>query len=253
VTSEALAVHRALESVWARLLATIEDARFEPRSDLIVAICPGFPIPQCNGPWVTVDSAAAVDALPDALAEVEAAGEWPWVQTRRGHERTQARARELGLTHVERIPAMIAGPDEVGEVDTDLEIEHVREEDVEESTRILADSFGAPQELFKRFAAAIRDLPEAAWYAGRLDGAIVSTAVGIIADGATGIFNVATPPEHRRRGYGAALTAHAARDGLDGGAKFAFLQSSELGYPVYRGLGFRDVEEYILFTRPSPS
>ena len=34
--------------------------------------------------------------------------------------------------------------------------------------------------------------------------------------------------------------------------EFAFLQSSEIGHSVYRKLGFRDVEEYVLLTRPLP-
>ena len=43
----------------------------------------------------------------EAVAEVDAAGEWPWVQTRSAHERTRQVALELGLTHIERVPGMI--------------------------------------------------------------------------------------------------------------------------------------------------
>jgi predicted acetyltransferase len=81
----------------------------------------------------------------------------------------------------------------------------------------------------------------------------VSTALGFTLDGATGIFNVATPSEHRGRGYGAALTSHALRDGFDAGSEFGYLQSSTIGHGVYQRLGFRDVEEYTLLTRPPQS
>ena len=81
-------MHRALERAWERLYTVFEGARFERRTDLIVALYPSFPIPQCNGPWVVEDSQEAVDALPQAIAEVEAAGARPWVQTRSGHHRT---------------------------------------------------------------------------------------------------------------------------------------------------------------------
>lgn len=54
-------------------------------------------------------------------------------------------------------------------------------------------------------------------------------------------------------GYGPALTAQAARDGFAAGAELAWLQSSAMGHSVYRRLGFRDVETYLLLTRPSPS
>ena len=35
--------------------------------------------------------------------------------------------------------------------------------------------------------------------------------------------------------------------------KLGFLQSSDIGHGVYRRLGFRDVEEYVLLTRPAPA
>jgi hypothetical protein len=60
--------------------------------------------------------------------------------------------------------------------------------------------------------------------------------------GCTGVFSVATPPAHRRRGYGAALTARAVTDGLAAGAAWAWLQSSPPGYGIYARLGFRTVE-----------
>jgi predicted GNAT family acetyltransferase len=57
-------------------------------------------------------------------------------------------------------------------------------------------------------------------------------------------------PDHRGRGHGAALTARVVQHGFADGARLAFLQSSLLGHSVYRRLGFRDVEEYTLLTRP---
>jgi ribosomal protein S18 acetylase RimI-like enzyme len=250
VGSEAVALQRALVSTWARMYEGVDGARFEPRSDLIVAVCPEFPMPQCNGPWVVEDTEAAVAALPAAIAEAEAAGASPWVQSRSGYERTQAAARELGLTELERLPGMVVRPGELSEVDRDLEIGPIADEELGKAIAILAVAFGAPEELLVRFAVRVRTMPEAMWYVGRVDDTIVSTALGLSIDGVTGIFNVATPSEHRGRGYGTALTAHAVRDGFNAGSEFAFLQSSELGHTVYRQLGFRDVEEYVLQRRP---
>src|SRR6476659_7421379 len=88
-------------------------------------------------------------------------------------------------------------------------------------------------------------------YLGRVAGRDVSTSVGLTLGNDVGLFGVATPPEHRGRGYGAALTAAAARDGFAAGADLAWLQSSRLGLPVYRRLGFREVETYVLRSRPS--
>ena len=48
-SSESAALHQALEAVYERLYAGFEGARFERRGDLILALLPGVPIPQCNG------------------------------------------------------------------------------------------------------------------------------------------------------------------------------------------------------------
>jgi hypothetical protein len=43
-------MQRALESVWAQLYAELDGARFKRRGDLMLALYPPLPIPQCNGP-----------------------------------------------------------------------------------------------------------------------------------------------------------------------------------------------------------
>jgi predicted GNAT family acetyltransferase len=145
---------------------------------------------------------------------------------------------------------MVAARHELVEPQSEVEIDLVTEAEFDEVVGLLAGAFGAPAELFASLNRLIAVLDGISWYLGRVDGVIVATAVGAVADDAVGIFNVATPSELRGRGYGAALTARAAQEGFDAGAQFAFLQSSELGHGVYRGLGFRDVEEYVLLTRP---
>ena len=242
-----------MEAAFECIYGEVEGARLDRRSDLLVALLPGVPIPQCNGAWVCEDSDAAVGALADAVAEVEAAGEWPWVQTRSGHERTRQAALALGLTHSERLPGMVVRPDGFVEAHAQLDIGLIADDEIDETNRLLSASFEAPVELFEQFSDAVQQMEEACWYVGRAEGAIVSTAVGFTIGGATGIFNVATPSEHRGHGYGAALTSHAVRDGFDSGSEFGYLQSSAIGHGVYQRLGFRDVEEYTLLTRPSPN
>jgi predicted GNAT family acetyltransferase len=95
----------------------------------------------------------------------------------------------------------------------------------------------------------VAELEGIAYYLARLGERDVSTAIGYSMDGTVGIFNVATPPEFRGRGYGATITAYAARDGFGHGADLAWLQSSAMGESVYLRLGFREVEEYLLHSR----
>ena len=243
----------ALEAIWARLYLEVEGARFERRGDLILALYPAFPIPQCNGPWVVEDTQKAVDAMAGAIAEVEAAGAWPWVQTRSGHVRTRRAAAEFGLTQIELVPGMVLQPGELVEpAGSAVEIDLIGATEMDATNEILATCFDAPKELFDRFCGVLAVVDEVSWYVGRVADAIVATAVGITMDAVTGVFNVATAPEHRGRGHGAALTARVVQDGFRGGARLAFLQSSDIGHNVYKRLGFRDVEEYSLLTRPAP-
>lgn len=84
------------------------------------------------------------------------------------------------------------------------------------------------------------DVPLRDWIA-RLDGVPVAAAALFDAAGVAGIYNVATVPEARGRGIGRAVTATAIQEGVARGHRVAVLGASELGYPVYRRLGFREV------------
>ena len=59
---------------------------------------------------------------------------------------------------------------------------------------------------------------------------------------------MATPPEHRRRGYGEALTAAVLRAGRELGCTTGCLQASNMGKPVYERMGFDTFTQYQLFT-----
>lgn len=79
-------------------------------------------------------------------------------------------------------------------------------------------------------------------YAGLVDGRAVSTGMAIALQDTVGVFNVATVPEFRGRGYGGAVTARLVADGFAAGASLACLQSSAEGYPMYERLGFETIE-----------
>jgi GNAT superfamily N-acetyltransferase len=234
------------------MCSVLEGARFERRDGYILTVCPQVPIPSFNGVWPEDDACAPV--LEEALSEIMALGLPCSVQTRRNRTPACEEAAErLGLMPVEEIPGMLAMAEEVREVDAPgLEVIRVATADeLAQALAVAADGFNAPPEIF----APLYDLEFAGldgleYYLGRVGRADVTTAVGFTVDNAVGIFNVATLTQHRGHGYGAAITAKAAHEGFRAGAEFAWLQSSALGHPMYRRLGFRDVETYVLWTAP---
>jgi ribosomal protein S18 acetylase RimI-like enzyme len=76
-------------------------------------------------------------------------------------------------------------------------------------------------------------------FVGRLAGGRpVACASVCTAGDAAGLYAVAVAEEVRRRGYGRAVSLAALQAGADRGHRFGVLQSSRLGFGVYRGIGF---------------
>ena len=230
----------------------IEDARFERRDGYAFMVFPSFPLPSFNGVWAEENSVP--DDLEDALAEVEALGLPAGVQIRAGKmPAVREAARGLGFTAEERVPGMVATKADLRQPpETDVEILRVATPDgLAQGLAVAAAGFGVPAELLAPlYLLEVAALDGLEYYLARLGNADVSTAIGYTLDDTVGIFNVATPPEFRGRGYGATITAHVASEALTHGADLAWLQSSSMGEPVYLRLGFREVETYVLLTRP---
>jgi GNAT superfamily N-acetyltransferase len=92
--------------------------------------------------------------------------------------------------------------------------------------------------------------PDLAIVVGSVDGVPVSTALVSVTGTTAGIYTVATPPEHRRHGYGAALTWAAVAEGARRGCDHAILQASPAGQPVYETMGFTHLGNYTQLEGP---
>jgi ribosomal protein S18 acetylase RimI-like enzyme len=95
------------------------------------------------------------------------------------------------------------------------------------------------------------DLPNR-HYLGYMGNTPVATASLFMASGVAGIYNVATLMEARGMGIGGIMTAHPLRQASTLGYKVGVLQSSEMGYTLYRRLGFEKqcaMEHYYQYLR----
>lgn len=87
-------------------------------------------------------------------------------------------------------------------------------------------------------------------FLGRLDGRPVATATLVLGGGVAGIYNVMTVPDVQRRGIGALMTVHPLELARARGYHLGILQSSTMGYPLYRRLGFQDYCRIAIYLWP---
>lgn len=89
--------------------------------------------------------------------------------------------------------------------------------------------------------------PEVAAFVLLVDARPVACAMIVVSGQEAGVYWVATRSDARRRGFGEIVTRAAVRAGFEHGARVVVLQSSELGLPLYRRLGFEPFSEYLRF------
>lgn len=243
----------ALVETWQHLFPAIPGGWVRRENRSLGAVS-GVALPTLNGVW-----SEQADPDPRTVAalldEVAATGLPHCLQVRADASPALAQlAERRGMERDEDVPLMVLeGPaalERAQEVDA-LAIRQLAPAEARLHASAIADGFGAPEEPFVQLmTSAVLALPGVRCYLGEVDGQPVTTGLGVRLGDFVGIFNIATPPEHRGHGYGAAVTARAVADGLADRAAWSWLQSSPAGYPVYGRLGFRTVESWqcYLFT-----
>lgn len=162
-------------------------------------------------------------------------------------ERAAPLIRAAGLTPGDPIPGMLLAPiPDPPPAPAGLEIRLVGDPaTLRAYNDTLAAGYGIPRDWLTIFDdPATLHLHDFAFYLGLLDGAPVATAMRFTSHRIAGVYNVATLPDYRRRGLGAALTWRAAADGRAEGCLASALQSSAEGFPVYARMGYRHVADY---------
>jgi GNAT superfamily N-acetyltransferase len=148
-----------------------------------------------------------------------------------------------GFTPDDDPPGMALALDDLAEPEAPAGLAITRVED-DDRLRVWNETFvagyGLPEELGGAFGELLAEVGGGMrHYLGHLAGVPVAASSLFPAAGVAGIYNVAVLPEARGKGLGAALTVAALREARSLGYRAAVLQSSEMGYGVYRRLGFR--------------
>ncbi|MGH3144696.1 MAG: GNAT family N-acetyltransferase [Rubrobacter sp.] len=173
-------------------------------------------------------------------------------------ERLVARGFEYGGDDVGMAADLSALPEDVPTPEGFL-VERVRDEEgLAAWVRTLGSGFGEGPveaewvgETYRRLG--FDDEGPLRHYLGRLDGEPVATATLFFGAGVAGVYFVFTVEHARRRGIGAAITLAALREARELGYTTGVLGSSEMGYSVYRGLGFEERCRIGLYEwRPDP-
>ena len=159
-------------------------------------------------------------------------------------------ARGLELES-EPYPGMVLNPAPAAPLPAaGVEVARVDPAGLHEFVQVSIDG-GAPADLARRLTPASFAVdPAVQLFVGRLDGQAVGTSIAIQTRTASGIVAVATLPEARRRGVGAAVSWAAVSAGVEHGHETIVLQASAMGFPVYTAMGFRTVVPYAVF-RPA--
>ena len=123
---------------------------------------------------------------------------------------------------------------------------------LEDHRRAVSAGFGADRSVAEAMMPiGLLDRSEGAVYVGYLAGEPVTSGLGWRTGRTIGVYNIATIPTARRRGFGEAMTARVLSDGQAAGCEVASLQASPMGRQVYERLGFREVLRYAGYVDPS--
>jgi len=121
-----------------------------------------------------------------------------------------------------------------------------------EEFRQVGTALGLSRDLAERtFPESLLRDADVKGFVGRLDGRAVGYSLAIRSEGTSGVYNVATLPEARRRGVGTAVTWAAVEAGWRAGLDCVVLQSSEMAIPMYEAMGFRTIVRYAVFSEPA--
>jgi GNAT superfamily N-acetyltransferase len=227
-------------------------ARVTERPDgILYLVCPARPERSFVNAVLYDDAAALPGALPELARVYDDAGvqaSTVWVHA--GDDRAAAACAEAG--HVlDATPELMWAPLDAMALDTigvllDEAPSWTTVGDVNDA------AYGLPRD---HLSITLRDAdPRTGLRAVALhDGRPVATAAVAVAEHNAAVVLVATLPEARGRGLAAACMRSCLRRARDRGATTTTLEATQLGRPVYRGMGYRELGALGMWERRRPA
>lgn len=220
----------------------------------IFAFATGLPASTFNG---------CVAVKPATLADLDAAIAWAeerglpfrvWIDEERVGDLGAAALAHGLVRDEEPFPGMVLHPvPEPSPPATGVTVAPVASAaDLEEHLGVHVAS-GIPEDFARRLLSpAMVNDPNVTAFTGYLDGRPVGHSLAIRTGAAGGVYNVGTLPEVRGRGVGAATTWACVSAARAQGIDTVVLQASEMGFPLYRSMGFRPVIAYAMYRQVAP-
>lgn len=240
----AAALHRAL----ARMGAASSYGFRHDVAGGVTTYATGTPMARMNGISVNRSKVSgSFDSLEQSVRTLAGTG-LPWtVQLFGRGELPAAVSRFISSSTSQTVPTYAVDISALPNTKTpeELEITAVRTaSDRRDFGSVLGEAFGAGPDLGEPLVhpSTLQDKGVIALL-GRVGGEPVATGIAVVDGMWCGVFAIATSALFRSRGYGAAMTLRLAHEGATRGARVAYLQASDMGEPIYRRLGFRDIHE----------
>ena len=138
----------------------------------------------------------------------------------------------------------------------DMEIKEILNlEDLKIWADVLVESFEFPKIAvsYKKYfiKPGIKNL-NFQYYLGILNGKPVASAVLFEGEGAAGLFYIGTIPEARRKGIALAMVYYLLNEAKNKGYNISILNASELGYPLYKKIGFKEYYTTKIYSYKNP-
>lgn len=235
----------SMSEIRQQLISVFPGGRFLSQ-DGACAIVTGIPSAALNGVWFehANPNVAAVTALLDEVSRAAV----PYSLKVRSccaeafgtlaADRGMAWQAELTLMAVDAPGFGAVLPERPG-----LAIRRLTPDQASRHAEVAGPGFGIAREVFRRAVSPdLLRLPAVRCYVGEVAGQPVTTSLGVTFGGYTGIFNIATVPGFRGRGFAATVTTRAVADGLAAGSTWCWLEATPAAVNVYQRIGFRALE-----------